>query len=192
MPITHPTYITTRTAVGADVNYQCPCGCSAGFAFDRSAVQQSPESCCCGRTILVGASARERLIALLPMPDTYGFDEQPVSMPWGQVLEAVLATPPDAEHGAHAGSDLVHHDGPRDGLAMQAHEAKREGAQLAVTTVHDPVCHMDIAPAAAAGTSSYEGTQYYLCARGCKVDFDEDPAAILLAEAAYDHNAPAR
>jgi len=57
-----------------------------------------------------------------------------------------------------------------------------------VSTVHDPVCHMDIDPASAAGTSDYGGVTYYFCARGCKLDFDDDPEAVLAAEAAYDHS----
>jgi Cu+-exporting ATPase len=57
-------------------------------------------------------------------------------------------------------------------------------------TVHDPVCHMDIDPNAAAGTSEHEGTTYYFCSRGCKLDFDENPAVALAAEAEYDHSRP--
>jgi YHS domain-containing protein len=57
-------------------------------------------------------------------------------------------------------------------------------------TTHDPVCHMDIDPKTAAGTSEYEGTTYYFCGRGCKMDFDEDPAGVLKAEAEYDHSQP--
>jgi YHS domain-containing protein len=57
-------------------------------------------------------------------------------------------------------------------------------------TVHDPVCHMDIDRNTAAGTSEYEGTTYYFCGRGCKMDFDEDPAGVLKAEAEYDHSQP--
>jgi len=59
-----------------------------------------------------------------------------------------------------------------------------------MATVHDPVCHMDIEPASAAGTSEYKGQTYYFCAIGCKKDFDEDPEGILAAEAAYDHSQP--
>ena len=55
-------------------------------------------------------------------------------------------------------------------------------------TAHDPVCHMDIDPATAAGTSEYQGKTYHFCAIGCKRDFDEDPEGILKAEAAYDHS----
>jgi len=54
--------------------------------------------------------------------------------------------------------------------------------------VHDPVCHMDIEPTAAAGTSEYKGQTYYFCAAGCKRDFDEDPEGVLKAEAEYDHS----
>ena len=57
-------------------------------------------------------------------------------------------------------------------------------------TAHDPVCHMDIDRHSAAGTSEHEGTTYYFCSRGCKQDFDEDPAGVLAAEAAYDHSQP--
>ncbi len=61
---------------------------------------------------------------------------------------------------------------------------------MAATTVHDPVCHMDIASASAAGTSEYDGKTYYFCAVGCKKDFDADPRAVLQAEAEYDHSRP--
>jgi len=57
-------------------------------------------------------------------------------------------------------------------------------------TVHDPVCHMDIDAESAAGSSEYEGQTYYFCSRGCKSDFDEDPEAVLKAEAEYDHSQP--
>jgi YHS domain-containing protein len=61
---------------------------------------------------------------------------------------------------------------------------------VATETVHDPVCHMDIRPADAVGTSEHEGQTYYFCSPGCKKDFDEDPAAILRAEAEHDHSRP--
>ena len=28
-------------------------------------------------------------------------------------------------------------------------------------------------------TTEYEGTTYYFCAKGCKLDFEDDPARIL-------------
>jgi Cu+-exporting ATPase len=39
----------------------------------------------------------------------------------------------------------------------------------------DPVCGMDVDPAAAAGMSEYKGRAYYFCAPGCKRAFDGDP-----------------
>ena len=63
-------------------------------------------------------------------------------------------------------------------------------AAVEAGTVHDPVCHMDIDPGTAFGTSEYQGATYYFCAKGCKLDFDEDPEAVLKAEAEYDHSAP--
>jgi len=88
-----PTYRVTRTEAGADVNYECPCGCTAGFAVDRARAEQAPESCCCGRTLLVGRDAEARLRATLDRPDDYTIDVQAIAMPWGQPLEAALAVP---------------------------------------------------------------------------------------------------
>ena len=101
-PNWRPLYRVTKTDVGADVNYACTCSCEAGFALDRSKAEQSPESCCCGRQILVGADAEHRLRAVLETPSTYSFDLQTVEMPWGQPMSVALAVPREgAEHGAH-------------------------------------------------------------------------------------------
>ena len=43
----------------------------------------------------------------------------------------------------------------------------------------DPVCGMDVNPeiASAQGLKSdYDGETYFFCGKGCKLDFDEDPA----------------
>jgi Cu+-exporting ATPase len=47
------------------------------------------------------------------------------------------------------------------------------------TTVHDPVCGMDIDPTTAAGTSDYKGQTYYFCSLGCKKAFDKEPEKYL-------------
>ena len=47
------------------------------------------------------------------------------------------------------------------------------------TTAVDPVCGMEVNPeiATALGLSSeHEGQTYYFCGKGCKLDFDENPA----------------
>ncbi len=97
-----PEYRVTRTPAGADVNYACPCSCEAGFALDRSRVEQDPESCCCGRQILVGREAETRLRGALEHPGAYRYDRQSLTMPWGQPVEVALAIPlGGAEHGSH-------------------------------------------------------------------------------------------
>jgi len=57
------------------------------------------------------------------------------------------------------------------------------------TTVHDPVCHMDIDPATAAGKSEYKGETYYFCSLGCKKSFDKEPDKYIgkVDEHAYHH-----
>ena len=53
---------------------------------------------------------------------------------------------------------------------------------MAPTPVKDPVCGMDVNPeiATAQGLSSdHEGQAYYFCGRGCKLNFDENPATYL-------------
>ena len=97
-----PSYRVTRTDVGADVNYACPCSCEAGFALDRSKAEQEPESCCCGRQILVGREAETRLRGALHEPGAYRIDHQSLTMPWGQPIDVALAIPVNgAEHGSH-------------------------------------------------------------------------------------------
>lgn len=95
---TRPTYRVTPTDAGAEINYDCPCGCTAGFAFNRAVAAAEPESCCCGRTMLAGRAAEERLRACLAEPEDYRFDTQTVAMPWGQPIEVALATPAEPSH----------------------------------------------------------------------------------------------
>jgi Cu+-exporting ATPase len=56
------------------------------------------------------------------------------------------------------------------------------------TTVHDPVCHMDIDPATAAGKSEYNGQTYYFCSLGCKKAFDKEPEKYLNKPAESEHH----
>ena len=41
--------------------------------------------------------------------------------------------------------------------------------------VVDPVCHMQIDPAKAAGSSTFNGDTYYFCSRGCQTKFHVAP-----------------
>lgn len=86
-------YRVERTDVGANVNYDCYCGCDAGFALDRSQADPATESCCCGNHILVGAGAGARIVGKLEDVAAFRVDVQTVTMPWGQPLEVALAIP---------------------------------------------------------------------------------------------------
>jgi copper chaperone CopZ len=88
-------YRIERTDAGANVNYDCYCGCDAGFALDRSQSDQPTESCCCGNHILVGTDAGERIVAKLDDPAAYRVDVQTATMPWGQPLQVAVAIPVD-------------------------------------------------------------------------------------------------
>ena len=48
-----------------------------------------------------------------------------------------------------------------------------------MATATDPVCGMEVQTEGAQLTSEFEGTTYYFCSRGCKLDFDEDPPRYL-------------
>jgi P-type Cu+ transporter len=43
----------------------------------------------------------------------------------------------------------------------------------------DPVCGMEVDPAAAAGSTVHEGTTYYFCSKGCLKAFQADPSAYM-------------
>ncbi len=86
-------YRVEATDAGANVNYDCYCGCDAGFALDRSVPEQAPESCCCGNLILVGENARERLHGALDDAGAYRLSAQELVMPWGESTEVALAIP---------------------------------------------------------------------------------------------------
>jgi YHS domain-containing protein len=152
-------------ATQAHVNYACPCGCIAGVLYSREGGTADLGQCCCGRLLWVGEGAEAHVREAFKDGAIYEIEKDDIALPWGQSVQAVLAVPANAEHGVNpAGA-------PAD-------------------TVHDPVCHMDIDPKTAAATSEYDGVTYYFCARGCKLDFDDDPAGVLAAEAAYDHSRP--
>jgi Cu+-exporting ATPase len=59
---------------------------------------------------------------------------------------------------------------------MSTHEdrpAPRPGIAI------DPVCGMEVVMEGAQHTTQHEGKTYYFCARGCKLDFEDDPERIL-------------
>ena len=43
----------------------------------------------------------------------------------------------------------------------------------------DPVCGMRVEVENAQHISEYQGTTYYFCGKGCKLDFEDEPERIL-------------
>jgi Cu+-exporting ATPase len=46
-------------------------------------------------------------------------------------------------------------------------------------TAIDPVCGMTVVIEGAANTAQYQGTTYYFCGKGCRLEFEDDPERIL-------------
>jgi Cu+-exporting ATPase len=58
-------------------------------------------------------------------------------------------------------------------VTVEVPEASKE--EEAMTKVRDPVCGMDIDPAAAAASEEYEGKTYYFCSQSCRDRFVAGP-----------------
>ncbi len=43
----------------------------------------------------------------------------------------------------------------------------------------DPVCGMEVQTDTAQQTTEYKGTTYYFCAKGCRLEFGDDPEKYL-------------
>ena len=54
-----------------------------------------------------------------------------------------------------------------------------ESGQPAPGIAIDPVCGMHVTIAEAQHTSEYKGITYYFCAKGCRLDFEDDPERVL-------------
>ncbi len=52
----------------------------------------------------------------------------------------------------------------------------------------DPVCGMEVDEATATETAVHESKTYYFCARGCRLDFEDDPEKYLDPEYVKDHH----
>ena len=117
------------------------------------------EGCCCGNQFVVGPDAA----ASLRPKAGYRPEVQAFDAPWGERLEAAWLVGPSV-HGPTEEHDHHHH--AEDGTGVSgAHSI-------------DPVCGMTVDPDAAHAKglhSTYGGSDYFFCGKGCKLDFDEDP-----------------
>ncbi len=144
--------------------YSCPCGCTPSVDYTRGR-QSVEEGCCCGNQFAVGPRASTTLEPRLGFrPEFQTFDAS-----WGERLEAAWLVGPSV-HGPAA--DDHHHD-------LETSEGDPAGKQ---TPAIDPVCGMKVERQSAQEkglTSVYNGSEFFFCGRGCKLDFDEDPERYL-------------
>lgn len=92
-------------------------------------------------------------------------------------------------HRHHLRQALSSCGGDRGASSMQAQTVARAMGMLDKMKVQaappppgsaqDPVCHMKVDPARAAGRSTHDGVTYYFCSGSCKTRFDADPKKYL-------------
>ena len=149
---------TMHDAVRA--GYACPCGCRPSVEYARGAVVVH-EGCCCGNQFAVGPYAS----AGLAPREGFRPEAQLFDAPWGERLEAAWLVGPS-----------VH------GPGGDEHDPEQPEAAASTAPRVDPVCGMavDPGPARDAGLQTvHQGHEYVFCGRGCKLEFDEDPAQYL-------------
>ncbi len=152
--------ILEPTTTGLRAGYSCPCGCRPSVAYERGGDIVN-EGCCCGNHFAVGPEASSSLTPV----SGFRLESQRLQAPWGEVLEAAWLVGPSV-HGPEVEHD--HHDHHEDDEA-HAHDQ---------ATVVDPVCGMTVEPDAARAKgphSSYRGSDFFFCGKGCKLEFDDDP-----------------
>ncbi len=184
----YTTRIDEKDPDEAHVNYQCPCGCTAGLMYHRQSGSEHLGQCCCGRLLWLGDDAEAVVTSSFDADIEYDLETNRVTLPWGDTATAVLAVPlrslnlkgSDAGHGQeheHEGHEHSHDHEHRDhDAAHHDHEHHDDGhVHVERPRVKDLVCGMMIDPSTAAATSVYKGETYYFCAQTCKQQFDADP-----------------
>ncbi len=141
--------------------YACPCGCEPAVEYVRGA-EVAHEGCCCGNDFAVGPQAAASLTPKV------GFHAEQVAFraPWGESLEAAWSVGPSV-HGP---------EGDHEHDSQQPEDGERATAAL------DPVCGMTVVPDEARANalhSSFNGTDYFFCGKGCKLEFEDDPKRYL-------------
>jgi YHS domain-containing protein len=180
--------VDTRPDGSLFASYTCPCGCNPGVTVtDQTDVVT--EGCCCGNQFAVGQSAASHIVErqFVARPG-YQLQVQPFQAPWGQRVEAAWAVGPSTHPTDGGGHDHGHsadggHGEHGDHAGHEGHGGHGGGhGDPGPGKAIDPVCGMTVDVEVATGKGlhvSHAGTDYYFCGRGCKLDFEEDPARIL-------------
>ena len=154
-------------------SYACPCGCNPHVAYPKGS-EAITDDCCCGNVFAVGPNAAAALPQTSDRREQVAFDA-----PWGGQLEAawkLVMVGGEPEHDHDHGRDEHHGHDHGD------HHHRDDDGGAKPTSATDPVCGMtvDIVTATARDLSTqHEGTTYYFCGRGCKLEFGDDPGKYL-------------
>jgi YHS domain-containing protein len=145
------------TPTQAHINYECPCGCTAGLIYDRVSGSTELGQCCCGRLLWVGDKAESVIEFFYEDGVEYQLDVGAVTLPWGEQVQTALAVP--ASEAAKEGASSI---------------AAKVAAQLE-RMVNDVVCGMPVDPETTLLRSEFLGSTYYFCSEACKARFDGAP-----------------
>jgi YHS domain-containing protein len=143
--------------------YTCPCGCTPSVTYERGG-DFAQSHCCCGNEFVVGPGAERTLEAR----EGYVLESEPRTAGWGEAVTAACLVGPSV-HPEPAGSHGDHEHGHGD----------PHGDEDAAI---DPACGMrvDRYDAVEKGLHhQHAGVDYYFCAKGCYLDFGDDPERYL-------------
>lgn len=172
------TFEATDDAVRA--GYACPCGCRPETTYVRGGAVAT-DGCCCGNRFAVGPHAETRL------EPRVGFrpEHTDIDTPWGEPITAAWLIGPSVH--VDAGSQAAGHDhdhGHEHGQAGGEGHAGHDpgGREASSEAARDPVCGMRVDPEVARAADLHvvhEGVDHFFCAKGCKLDFIDDPGRYL-------------
>jgi YHS domain-containing protein len=150
-------------------SYVCPCGSKPRLGYTRGA-EHAQDGCCCDNEFAVGPDAAGQLRA----HDGFRKDVKAFQAPWGERLQAAWTIGASVDPNAPAHD----HDHGSSDTASQgdSHDQGSDGPAI------DPVCGMSVDRSSALAKDlhlQHEGTDYYFCGRGCKLEFGDDPARYL-------------
>ena len=168
--------IKPRSDEALMASYACPCGCQPRVAYTKGSAE-TVDGCCCGNEFAVGPHASHKL----DIGEGFVLQVDRFAAPWGESLEAAWKLGA-AQQSAGTGHDHGDH-GHDHGDHGHDHGAGGGGnGGDASTTALDPVCGMTVDIAGARDRNlflEHEGTTYYFCGKGCKLEFGDDPAKYL-------------
>ena len=164
--------ILETTPESLRAGYECPCGCRPSVAYARHG-EAAYDGCCCGNEFALGPSDERRLAR----HGAFERETERLRAPWGEPLEAVWLIGPST----HALGDSHAHGEHHHGMGAHPQPDPAQGG-VSMDSAMDPVCGMTVdreTTRAKGLVSTYQGTEHFFCGKGCKLDFDEDPARYL-------------